>query len=190
MSKDKTYDPLLGIRRVSQMWENQLNGLLYMMADNNGFVRLLNAGTDSHSRYMELLRKRQELLAGVMNIPTKKDVANVAKLSLQTEEKIDILEEQIWNLQDSLGALNKENLMMFQEIVTIVTEMKTEFQKMGQEIAETHRLKEDFQELKQELVTLKNLVQKGKSKDKEKVIEKDKELVLTAAGAMNEGGGI
>ncbi|MEH7156223.1 polyhydroxyalkanoate biosynthesis repressor PhaR [Neobacillus drentensis] len=192
MSKEKAYDPFQGIRKISTMWEHQLNGLLYMMTDNNEFVRLLSAGTDSHARYMELLRKRQELMAGVMNIPTKKDVARVAKLSLQTEEKIDILEEQIWNLQDSLGSLNKENLAMFQEIVNIVKEMKTEFQKIGLEISETHQLKEDFQELKQELATLKNLVQKGKAKDNEKVKDKDKdkELVLTAVGTMNEGGAI
>ena len=190
MSKDRIYDPFLGFRKISGMWEKRLNGLLYMMTDNNEFVRLLKVGTESHARYMELLRKNQELMAGVINIPTKKDVANVAKLSLQTEEKIDILEEQIWNLQDSLGSLNNENLAMFQEIVSIVQQMKDEFQKMAQEVAETQRLKEDFHELrqglvdlseiKQELATLKNLLQKGKTKDKEK------ELVLTGAGTKEE----
>jgi prefoldin subunit 5 len=190
MSKEKTYDPLQGFRKISQMWEKQLNGLFYMMTDNNEFVRLLKVGTESHARYMELLRKNQELIAGVMNIPTKNDVANVAKLSLQTEEKIDILEEQIWNIQDSLGALNNENLALFQEIVSIVQQMKDEFQKMAQEVAETQKLKEDVQELrqglvdlsdiKQELATLKNLLQKGKTKDKE--------LVLTGAGTKDERG--
>lgn len=182
MSKYKTYEPFEGFRRISEMWEKQLNGLLYMVTDNNEFVRLLKVGTESHARYLELLRKNQAFMAGVMNIPTKKDVANVAKLSLQTEEKIDILEEQIWNLQDSLGSLNKENLVMFQEIVNIVKQMKTEFQKMGQEMAESHRLKEDIQELRQEIIELKNLVQKGKEKDKEK------ELVLSAAGTKDERG--
>jgi tRNA U34 5-carboxymethylaminomethyl modifying GTPase MnmE/TrmE len=192
MSKDKIYDPFQGIRRISGMWENRLNGLLYMMTDNNEFVRLLKVGTESHARSMEMLRKNQELMAKVMNIPTKKDVANVAKLSLQTEEKIDILEEQIWNLQDSLGSLNNENLAMFQEIVSIVQQMKDEFQKMAQEVAETQKLKEDFHELrqglvdlseiKQELETLKSLLQKGKTKDKEK------ELVLTGAGTKEERG--
>ncbi|MEH7304869.1 polyhydroxyalkanoate biosynthesis repressor PhaR [Neobacillus drentensis] len=182
MSKDKSYDPLEGFRRMSEMCEKQLNGLLYMMTDNNEFVRLLKVGTESHARYMELLRKNQEFMAGVMNIPTKKDVANVAKLSLQTEEKIDILEEQIWNVQDNLSSLNRETLAMFQEIVTIATQMKMEVQKIGQEIAETHKLKEDFQELRQEIDTLNYLVKKGKEKDKEK------ELVISAAGSKDERG--
>jgi DNA repair exonuclease SbcCD ATPase subunit len=155
MSKDKTYDPFEGFKRISEMWEKQLNGLLYMMTDNNEFVRLLKVGTESHSRYMELLRKNQELMSGVLNIPTKSDVANVAKLTVQTEEKIDILEEQIWNLQDSLGSLNKENLEMFQEMVNIVKQMKSEFQKMAQEIAVTKKVKADLQELRQGLVDIK-----------------------------------
>ncbi|PGY11007.1 hypothetical protein SAMN05444673_1740 [Bacillus sp. OV166] len=242
MSKEKVYDPFLRFRRISEMWENQLNGLLYKITDNNEFVRLLKVGTESHARYMELLRKNQELMAGVMNIPTKKDVANVAKLSLQTEEKIDILEEQIWNLQDSLGSLNNENSAMFQEMVSIVKQMKNEFQKMAEEITGTQKLKEDFQELRQglvdikiiqinlqelrkeiedikgikaelkgisdtfesvkiqgdfqelkqgiteisdikkELAKLKSLMQKGKTKDKEK------ELTLTGAGTKDERG--
>ncbi|MCL6571369.1 MAG: polyhydroxyalkanoate biosynthesis repressor PhaR [Bacillus sp. (in: Bacteria)] len=155
MSKDKTYDPFEGFKKISEMWEKQLNGMLYMMTDNNEFVRLLKVGTESHSRYMELLRKNQELMSGVLNIPTKSDVANVAKLTVQTEEKIDFLEEQIWNVQDSLGSLNKENLEMFQEMVSIVKQMKSEFQKMAQEIAGTKKVKADLQELRQGLVDIK-----------------------------------
>jgi len=177
MSKDKTYDPLQGFRRISEMWERQLNGMLYMMTDNNEFVRLLKVGTDGHARYMERLRKNQELMAGVMNIPTKKDIANIAKISLQTEEKIDILEEQVWNLQDSLETLNKGNVAMFQEMVTIIKQMKdesafiqTEFQNIRQEISQ-------LTDIKQELAALKNLVHPLQRKDREN------ELVLTGAGS-------
>ena len=177
MSKDKTYDPLQGFRRISEMWERQLNGMLYMMTDNNEFVRLLKVGTDGHARYMERLRKNQELMAGVMNIPTKKDIANIAKISLQTEEKIDILEEQVWNLQDSLETLNKGNVAMFQEMVTIIKQMKdesafiqTEFQNIRQEISQ-------LTDIKQELAALKNLVHPLQTKDREN------ELVLTGAGS-------
>jgi hypothetical protein len=182
MSKDKTYDPLQRFRKISEIWERQLNGMLYMMTDNNEFVRLLKVGTDSHARYMERLRKNQELMAGVMNIPTKKDIANVAKLSLQTEEKIDMLEEQVWNLQDSLESLNKGNVAMFQEMVTIIKQMKdesafiqTDFQNLRQEISQ-------LTDIKQELAALKNLVQPGQTKDREN------EFVLTSAGSEDGRG--
>jgi archaellum component FlaC len=43
-----------------------------------------------------------------MNLPTKNDVANAVKQTMQAEEKIDILEEQIWNLQDSFSLATQE----------------------------------------------------------------------------------
>jgi predicted RNase H-like nuclease (RuvC/YqgF family) len=120
-------------------------------------------------------------MAGVMNIPTKKDIANVAKLSLQTEEKIDILEEQVWNLQDSLESLNKGNVAMFQEMMTIIKQMndesafiQTEFQNLRQEISQ-------LTDIKQELAALKNLVDPLQTKDREN------ELVLTSASSDGRG---
>ena len=187
MTNDKTYQPLEGIKRISDMWERRMNGLLYMMSDNNEFVKLLKVGTDSHARYLELLRKRQELVAGVMNIPTKKDVAKVAKLSIQAEEKVDVLEEQIWNLQDSLVEVNKGNIEMFQEIISIVKQIKDDVKKVeinhANELSavqlELKELKQELSQLKDiksELENMRNLLKEEKHKDK------DKDLVLAAAG--------
>jgi hypothetical protein len=155
MPKEKMYDPYEGYKQISEMWEKQINGLLFMAADNNEFVRLTNAGLGVHSRYMELLKKNQELMAGILNIPTKKDIANVANLSIQAEGKIDILETQIWNLQDSLGNLNKENLELFHEMVKMVKQMQVEFQKNVQEVSELKRMKDDFKEIRKDLVDIK-----------------------------------
>lgn len=155
MSKEKSYDPFEGFKQISEMWERQINGLVYRATDNKEFVRFAKTGLDIHSRYMELLRKNQELMAGLMNIPTKKDVANVAKLSVQAEEKIDLLEEQIWNLQESIGVLNKENLELFQEMVKMIKQMKEEFQKTVYEVTNLKGLKNEFQELRKGLVDIK-----------------------------------
>jgi hypothetical protein len=185
MTNDKTYQPFEGIKRISEMWERQMNGLLYMMSDNNEFVKLLKVGTESHARYLELLRKRQDLVAGVMNLPTKKDVANVAKLSIQAEEKMDNLEEQIWNLKESFDAVNSGNIKMFQEMVNIVKQMKEDAKKVelnhaNELSAVQNELKELKQELgqladiKTELINMKNFFQNAE--------QKDKDLVLAVAG--------
>ncbi|WP_052352808.1 hypothetical protein [Neobacillus dielmonensis] len=155
MTDEKHYDPFEGYKRLAGIWEKQMNGLLYMMTDNRETVRLMKTGLDAHSRYMELLRKNQELMASFLNIPTKKDVANAAKLSIQTEEKIDLLEEQIWNIQDSLGRLNQENVEMLREVVSIIQQMKTEFQQAASQMAETEKVKKELQELKAGLVDIK-----------------------------------
>jgi len=155
MSNEKMFDPFESLKQISEMVEKQINGILFMAADNNEFVRLANGGLGAHSKYMELLRKNQELLAGIMNIPTKKDVANVANLSIQAEGKIDILEEHIWKLQDSLGDLNKENLELFQEMVKMIKQMQSEFEKTLLEVSELKTIKEDLLELRKGLVDIK-----------------------------------
>jgi hypothetical protein len=155
MENEKMYNPYEGFKQISEMWEKQINGLFFMAADNNEFVRLANPGLGVHSRYMELLRKNQELMAGIMNIPTKKDVANDANLSIQAEGKMDILEEQIWKLQESLSEINKENLALFQEMVKMVKQMQVEFQRTIQEVSDLKKMRDDFQEIRKDLVDIK-----------------------------------
>ncbi|OLS41875.1 hypothetical protein BTR25_00445 [Bacillus sp. MRMR6] len=173
MSSEKGYEPFEAFKQISNMWEKQLNGMLYMMTDNKEFVRLAKTGLDSHSRYMDLLRKNQELMAGLMNIPTKKDVANVAKLSIQAEAKIDILEEQIWNLQDSLGTIKKDNLGLFQEMVNLVKQLRLDFQQTAQEASEIKKVREELQELRRGLVDVKILQVNIQEVQKELVEIKD-----------------
>ncbi|MEH7107129.1 hypothetical protein [Bacillus sp. JJ1764] len=155
MANEKTYNPLESYKRMSELWEKQMNGLLYMMTDNKETVSLMKLGVDGYSRYLQLLRRNQDLMASFLNIPSKKDVAKVAKISIQAEEKIDILEEQIWNMQDGIAQLNKDHLEMFQELVNIITQMKNEFQKLGEEIAESQKISSDIHELRQGLVDIK-----------------------------------
>ena len=186
MSKEKMFDPYEGFKQISEMWEKQINGLLYLAADNNEFVRLANKGLGVHSRYMELLRKNQELMAGIMNIPTKRDVANVANLSIQAEGKIDILEEQIWNLQDSLGAINKENLELFHEMVKMVKQMQAEFQKNIHEVAEIKKMKDDLQEIRKDLVDIK-IIQVNLRDVREELEEiKETQKKLVGMNSLNE----
>jgi hypothetical protein len=186
MAKEKMYDPYEGFKQISEMWEKQINGLLFMAADNNEFVRLASSGLGVHSRYMELLRKNQELMAGFMNIPTKKDVANVANLSIQAEGKIDILEEQIWNLQDSIGSLNKENLELFQEMVRMIKQMQAEFQKNIHEAAELKRMYNDLHEIRKDLVDIK-IIQVNLRDVRVEIEEiKDLQKKLVGVNSLNE----
>ncbi|HLO11399.1 MAG TPA: polyhydroxyalkanoate biosynthesis repressor PhaR [Pseudoneobacillus sp.] len=178
MSNEKIYDLFSGFNQLSEMWDKQVTGLLYNLTDNKEFVRTAGSGLNTYSFYLERLRKHQEQIAALMNIPTKKDVANAAKLSIQTEEKVDILEEQIWKLQDSVSSITKENSGMFEEVVNIVMQMKNEFQKMAQELAETQKMNADLQELRKEIEGGLIGIEREKHK---KVSEKkqDKDLVLT-----------
>jgi hypothetical protein len=101
------------------------------------------------------VKQINEMWAGILNIPTKRDIAHVANLSIQAEGKIDILEERILKLQDSLSALDKENLELFQEMVKMVKQMQVAFQQTVHEVTELKGIKENFQELRKDLVDIK-----------------------------------
>jgi hypothetical protein len=170
MSNEKIFDPFAGFNQLSEMLDKQVIGQLYNLTDNKEFVRTASYGLNTYSFYLERLRKSQDQIAALMNIPTKKDVANAAKLSIQTDEKIDILEEQIWKLQDSVSSITKENVGMFEEILTIVMQMKNEFEKMSQELAEAQKMNDDLQELRKEIEREKQKKEPGKKQDKDLVL--------------------
>jgi len=156
MSKEK-YDPYKGFRQLTGLWEKQMNSLLLSMSDNNEYIKLSNVGLQTHTRYLEMLKRNQEIMASFMNMPTKNDVKNVAKLTIQAEEKIDALEEQIWSLQDSFAAINKENMEFFGELVGITKQMKEELEKNVKELREAKKVKTDLQKLRKELSDLSEL---------------------------------
>jgi predicted RNase H-like nuclease (RuvC/YqgF family) len=208
MSKEK-YDPYKGFRELTGMWEKQMNSLFLSWSDNTDYIKLSNVGLQTHTRYLEMIKRNQEIMANFMNMPTKNDVKNVAKLTIQAEEKIDALEEQIWNLQDSFAAVNKENMKFFGELVGLSKQMKEELdnnvkelreakkvksdlQKLRKELSDTNELKAELQELRRELTEAnglklelqelkQELVQFKETKNQEAVQEK-KELELAGAG--------
>ena len=144
MSDQRTFDPYDTFKKFSIQWEQQMNEMIHLSTNNNDFIKYANMSSDSNARYVEWLRKNQEMLANQLNLPTKNDLANVAKLSVQTQEKLDSVEEQIWDLSDSAVRTNKE--------MVSVVEVSHELVKM------TKQLKAQLTETKEELAELKNLL--------------------------------
>ena len=50
----------------------------------------------------QLLRQFSEIAAQQLNLPTKDDVASVARLSMQLEEKLDQIEDQLVKLREEI----------------------------------------------------------------------------------------
>ncbi|WP_338451052.1 polyhydroxyalkanoate biosynthesis repressor PhaR [Niallia oryzisoli] len=144
MSNQRTFDPYETFKKVSIQWEQRMNDMIHLCTNNNDFIKYAKMSSDSNAGYVEWLRKSQEMLANQLNMPTKNDLANVAKLSIQTQEKLDSLEEQIWNLSDSVARTNKE----MESVVEVLHEV----------IKMTKQLKTQQEETKEELAELKNLL--------------------------------
>ncbi|ULT58346.1 polyhydroxyalkanoate biosynthesis repressor PhaR [Neobacillus drentensis] len=187
MSDKKNYDPYESLHKFSLLWEKQINDFIFLLTNNKDFVKMSHRGTDLHSRYLETFKKNQEALASVLNLPTKNDVTNVANLTLQAEEKMEALEEQIWDLQDSVKSQNKEIesvVEVSKEIIKLTKQLKTELVKTKKELADTKGLHAELQELKFELLKLNDFKQEFET-IKELIKDKSTEPVLTGTASGN-----
>ncbi|MEH7483266.1 polyhydroxyalkanoate biosynthesis repressor PhaR, partial [Neobacillus drentensis] len=106
--------------------------------------------------------------------------SNVATLTIQAEEKIKALEEQIWELQDSMKTQSKEIesvVEISKEIIKLTKQLKTELVKTKKEQTDTKELHAELQEMKFEIMkltnfkeefeTLKGLILKDRSTEQE-----------------------
>lgn len=139
MSDQRIFDPYDTFKKFSIQWEQQMNDMIHLCTNNNDFIKYAKMISDSDARYVEWLRKKQEKWANRLNLPSKNDLANVAKLSVQTEEKLDSLEEQIWNLSDSMVRTNKE-MESVVELVKMTKQLMTQLTETKEELAELKSL--------------------------------------------------
>jgi len=146
MSANNPYD---SIKKVSEMWEKGLNGLLFQSLDNNPLIQMTKIGIETNSRYIEMLKRNSELMANYMNLPTKKDIANAVKQTIQAEEKIDILEEQIWNLQDAFTLATEAQNKMIGELIDFTKHYHSEWQKASKDLAQLTEMKKELEEMKE-----------------------------------------
>lgn len=184
MSGKKPYDPYESIHKLSLLWEKQINDFLYLLTDNKDFMKMSNVGTEINSRYLDAFKKNQEALSNVLNLPTKNDVSNVATLTIQAEEKIEALEEQIWDLQDSMKTQSKEIesvVEISKEIIKLTKQLKTELVKTKKEQTETKELHAELQEMKFELMKLTSMKDEFESL-KGLLLEKEKNTERELAG--------
>jgi hypothetical protein len=145
MTENNLYN---SVRQVSEMWEKGLNGLLFQSLDNNPLIQMTKLGIEANSRYIEMLKRNRELMANYMNLPTKNDVANAVKQTIQAEVKIDLLEEQIWNLQESFALATEEQNKMLAEIIDFTKHLHSEWQKASQELTNLSDMKDEFEAMK------------------------------------------
>jgi tRNA U34 5-carboxymethylaminomethyl modifying GTPase MnmE/TrmE len=160
MSQNSSYDSYETFKKLSEHWEKQANDIIHLWTNNKEFVKFTNVNSHSYARYLNLFKKNQELLATQLNLPTKDDLANVSKITLQTEEKLDALEEQIWSLSDSFNETNKEIesvVEISREVVKITKQLKSELSKTKKELSNTKVLEKELKEVKEEIANMSGM---------------------------------
>jgi polyhydroxyalkanoic acid synthase PhaR subunit len=103
MSNEKANEFYKDLKKLAQGGESLLNEFIQKWLNQEELTRLVGNNSNMTGEIIKRLQKYQDLVTTALKIPTKDDVANVAKLVLQSEDKLELIEEQFKKLQNSLG---------------------------------------------------------------------------------------
>ncbi|MGG0174757.1 polyhydroxyalkanoate biosynthesis repressor PhaR [Gottfriedia acidiceleris] len=160
MSEQRTFNPFDFFTKLTAETEKQLNELIGLRTNNREFMQFSNTISDSSALFQEKFKKSKEAIETHLNLPSKNDLVNITKLSIQTEEKLDALEEQIWELNKLVNSNNKEIegiVEVSNDIIKLSKHLKTEISKSKSEFLEINKLRLEIQEMKKELAGISSL---------------------------------
>lgn len=92
------------LKKLAQGGEARINEFIQNQLNNENLVKLAADQSAVTGEVLTQLQRYQEIVTTALRIPTKDDVANVAKLVLQLEEKMDLLEDYLRQLQNAPAA--------------------------------------------------------------------------------------
>jgi hypothetical protein len=78
--------------------EKALNNKIQQFLNNKEFIQQASSRSEGLANKVRNLQESMETMSIMWNFPTKRDVANVAKMQVQLEEKIDQVEEMMSQL--------------------------------------------------------------------------------------------
>lgn len=92
-----------GLKLLGTQKEQQLNSKIQNLLNNRELIERVSDNAQMQVPRINSLQESSERMSIIMNYPTKKDVASLAKLVIQLEEKIDGLEELVSILVENRG---------------------------------------------------------------------------------------
>jgi peptidoglycan hydrolase CwlO-like protein len=109
------------IKKLGVETEEKLNQMIHQKLSSKRAIEMTNTGIQKHTNELKQLKEYHEILAQQYNIPTKDDIARIAKLVIQIEEKIDLLEKKISKLSSEIHRPKKNGkrsnkLVAFEDI--------------------------------------------------------------------------
>ncbi|MGD7023719.1 hypothetical protein ACQCVK_14050 [Rossellomorea vietnamensis] len=107
MTKEKIPSDLYeALRNAGFQLETQLNEYIHKYMNQKEFAAAASVFKKAHGRLMDLLQEFHETASPHIKSPTKQDVANIAQLVVQVEEKVDVLSDQVAELTETINKLN------------------------------------------------------------------------------------
>lgn len=107
MSINHTEALLQAIKKLGTKVERELNESIQNSINKEEIFKNLITRSEVTASSMKKLQEAIETLSIPLNFPTKTDVANAAKLTVQAEEKMDLIDEKVMALAQSVEEIKK-----------------------------------------------------------------------------------
>ncbi|CAM3463576.1 hypothetical protein [Cytobacillus oceanisediminis] len=107
MTINHTEALLNSIKKVGMKVEKELNESIQNSLNKEDVLKDMITRSEVTAAAMKKLQQAIETLSIPLNFPTKTDVANAAKLTVQAEEKMDLIDEKVMALAQSMEELKR-----------------------------------------------------------------------------------
>lgn len=107
MSKNETPELFPLLKQLGFTLENKLNKYIQDKLDHKEVAVAANSAGKVLAHLMEAVHEYVEQLSTQLNFPTKKDVGRLGKLIVQSEDKLDDLEDEVHEVLDMLKDIKK-----------------------------------------------------------------------------------
>ncbi|GLB59670.1 hypothetical protein [Cytobacillus sp. NCCP-133] len=98
---------LNAIKKAGTKLEKELNESIQKSINKEEIFKDMLTRSEVTAAAMKKLQQAIETLSVPLNFPTKTDVANAAKLTVQAEEKMDLIDEKVIALTQSFDELKR-----------------------------------------------------------------------------------
>lgn len=93
------------LKKGGGLLQYRINNLIQNHLNNYNLIGLVNSQSNSLSKKITTAKKYAEQTSSLLNLPTKIDLSNATQLILQSEEKIDKLDEQLYELTEKMAEI-------------------------------------------------------------------------------------
>lgn len=107
MTINHTQALLDAIKKIGMKVEKELNESIQKSINKEEILKDMLSRSEVAAASIKKLQQAIETLSIPLNFPTKADVANAAKLTVQAEEKMDQIDEKVMALAQSIEELKK-----------------------------------------------------------------------------------
>jgi len=85
----------------------QINNMIQNQLNHYSLINVAKTQTNALTKKIKKLQQYTEQTAAVLNLPTKTDLSNATQLILQSEEKIDNIDDQLYQITTMLHEMKE-----------------------------------------------------------------------------------